>query len=114
MKQTRFVAIAVIIIVFIIGFLICRKPKKTLESTNKIQIDVPVSVTTVQKQRLTRDISLVGSINANNDVNVIAETQGVAKAVYIKVGDFVRAGTVLVQVDDEIPPLKFSHGGDQF
>jgi RND family efflux transporter MFP subunit len=103
MKQTKVVIIAVIIVIVIIGFFICRKPKKQLESTTNIQTDVPVSIMTVQKMKLTSNISLVGTINANNDVNVIAETQGVAKAVYAKVGDFVKAGTVLIQVDDEIP-----------
>ncbi len=65
--------------------------------------DVPVSVATVKRQKLASSLSLVGNINASADVNVIAETQGTVKAVLVKVGSPVRAGTVLVQVDDEIP-----------
>ena len=65
--------------------------------------EVPVSVTTVKKEKLESSLSLVGNINANADVNVIAETQGTATAVFVKVGASVNAGTVLVQVDDEIP-----------
>ena len=65
--------------------------------------EVPVSVTVVKKQKLASSLSLVGNINANADVNVIAETQGTVTAVYVKVGAPVKAGTVLVQVDDEIP-----------
>jgi len=65
--------------------------------------DVPVSVTVVKKLKLESSLSLVGNINASADVNVIAETQGTATAVFVKVGSSVRAGTVLVQVDDEIP-----------
>ncbi len=65
--------------------------------------DVPVSVTVVSRQRLQSNLSLVGTINASADVNVLAEAQGTVKAVYVKVGTAVRAGTVLVQIDDEIP-----------
>jgi RND family efflux transporter MFP subunit len=74
------------------------EPKPT-----SMAMDVPVSVTAVKKQKLESSLSLVGSINASADVNVIAETQGTATAVFVKVGSSVRAGTVLVQVDDEIP-----------
>jgi RND family efflux transporter MFP subunit len=65
--------------------------------------DVPVSVAAVKKQKLERTLSLVGNINAIADVNVIAETQGTVTAVFVKVGMTVRQGTILVQVDDEIP-----------
>ncbi len=65
--------------------------------------DVPVSVTAVKTERLESSLSLVGNINASADVNVIAETQGTATAVFVKVGSPVKVGSVLVQVDDEIP-----------
>lgn len=65
--------------------------------------DVPVSVTLVKKQKLESSLSLVGTTNARADVNVISETHGTTMAVYVKVGMQVKVGTVLVQVDDEIP-----------
>ncbi len=65
--------------------------------------DVPVSVTTVKRQRLKSSLSLVGTTSPRADVNVVSETQGTTRAVHIKVGSQVAAGTVLVQVDDEIP-----------
>lgn len=65
--------------------------------------DIPVSVTSAKKQKLESSLLLVGNTNARADVNVISETQGTATAVFVKVGMQVKAGTVLVQVDDEIP-----------
>lgn len=65
--------------------------------------ELPVSVTVVRKQKLESTLSLVGTINASSDVNVVSETQGAVIAVYVKVGAVVKAGTVLLQVDDEIP-----------
>jgi len=77
---------------------------------NKVEVkqspmgnEVPVSVATVKRQKLASNLSLVGNINARADVNVISETQGTVKAVYVTVGSQVGSGTVLVQVDDEIP-----------
>jgi RND family efflux transporter MFP subunit len=52
--------------------------------------------------QLVNTISLVGVVNASNDVNVISEAQGLVVGVKIKVGDYVKAGTVLFQIDDVI------------
>jgi RND family efflux transporter MFP subunit len=44
----------------------------------------------------------VGTITANSDVAVVAETPGKVTGVLVQVGDEVRAGTPLVQLDDEV------------
>lgn len=77
--------------------------KKEDQGQTAMTTDLPVSVTVVKKERLESSLSLVGNINASADVNVISETQGTVRAVYVKVGMSVRAGTVIVQVDDDIP-----------
>jgi RND family efflux transporter MFP subunit len=79
----------------------CGKKEDTEQSA--MVTDIPVSIMTVKKAKLESSLSLVGNINASADVNVIAETQGTVTAVFVKVGTPVKAGTVLVQVDDEIP-----------
>ena len=61
-----------------------------------------VSVDHAVKKTLSKTLSIVGIINANNDVNVISETQGKVTQVFAKVGDYKPAGSVLVQVDDEL------------
>jgi RND family efflux transporter MFP subunit len=93
-----FLLILVFLLVSITGCGKGEEPKPSAMAT-----EVPVSVIVVKKQRLESTLSLVGTIDASADVNVIAETQGIATAVYVKVGSYVRAGTVLFQVDDEIP-----------
>ncbi len=90
--------------IFLISILLlpaCGKKEDVKQS--EMTTDVPVSIMTVKKERLESTLSLVGNINASADVNVIAETQGTVTAVFVKVGSRVNAGTVLVQVDDEIP-----------
>lgn len=79
----------------------CGKKEESRQS--EMTTDVPVSIQTVRREKLESTLSLVGNINASADVNVISETQGTVTAVFVKVGSRVNAGTVLVQIDDEIP-----------
>lgn len=87
------------VLVFLSG---CSK-KESDQKGSPMMSEVPVSATRAMKAKLESNLVLVGNINANADVNVISETQGVVTAVYVKVGNSVRSNTVLVQVDDEIP-----------
>jgi RND family efflux transporter MFP subunit len=64
---------------------------------------VPVSVTVVKKQKLESSLSLVGNVNARTDINVVSETQGTVTAVHVNVGSQVVPGTVIAEVDDQIP-----------
>ena len=63
---------------------------------------VAVEVTPVAAATLEEIVSAVGTVNAARDVMVSAETAGRITNVLVKVGDHVRAGQVLVQVDDEL------------
>lgn len=73
------------------------------EQRNTMATDVPVSVTVVKKQKLESSLSLVGNVHARADINVVAETQGTVTAVHVNVGSRVVPGTVLAEVDDQIP-----------
>ncbi|MCU7490627.1 MAG: efflux RND transporter periplasmic adaptor subunit [Ignavibacteria bacterium] len=93
-----FLAIGLIVIVFLIF-----RPSKTQTVTQeKIIGDVPVSVMQAKKGKISNSISLIGVIQANKDINVISETQGLVTAVRVKVGDNVHQETVLAEVDDVI------------
>jgi RND family efflux transporter MFP subunit len=93
--------ISITVIVVIVLFFISKKEVNTSEQKQSYG-DIPVSTTTVKKMQLINAISLVGVVNANNDVNVISETQGLVIEVKVKVGDFVKSGTILFQIDDVI------------
>src|SRR5512140_537134 len=84
-------------------FIFFRGNNNSDKATAPLISDVPVNAAKAVRQTLSNQISLVGTINASNDVNVISETQGVVREVYVKVGDQVKNGIVLARVDDEIP-----------
>lgn len=90
------------VVLIVAAFLLTRGTADKPVSTSAISTEVPVSVIVAQRQRLASSISLAGTINASNDVNVISETQGSVRQAHLKVGDIVQAGTVLVEVEDHI------------
>lgn len=103
MKYKRSIFILGMVVLVVAAFLLLRGTDTKPVSANAISTDVPVSVIAVQKQRLASSISLAGTINASNDVNVVSETQGSVRQVHLKIGDIVKVGTVLVEVEDDIP-----------
>ena len=102
MTKLRIAILAVVLLGGIIALLLFNKSRHAAEIGSPILKDVPVTVATVTRQQVRQALSLVGTIAANNDVNVVSETQGRVTAVRVKVGDFVNARTVLIQVDDEL------------
>jgi RND family efflux transporter MFP subunit len=102
MKYRRTIIILGGVILVVAAYLLTRGTADQPVSTSAITTDVPVSVIVAQRQKLASSISLAGTINASNDVNVISETQGSVRQVHLKVGDVVQAGTVLVEIEDHI------------
>ncbi len=72
---------------------------------------VPVDVQTVQVQDFDKAITLGGLTAAENTVNVIAKVSGMEqiKAVNVKVGDKVKAGQVLAQLDNATASINMSN-----
>jgi RND family efflux transporter MFP subunit len=71
-------------------------------SPSGISTAAPVTVTTAATQDVDERFILIGTIAANNDVQVVSETQGRIVKVFASVGDHVAAGAVLVEVDSEL------------
>ncbi len=107
MKGIKAIGISVLIVVVVVGILFHNKAQMQAKSKTNVITSYPVSVTTVEQAQLAETLSLVGTIVANNDVPVVSETQGRVVAVLAKVGDFTPAGSVLVQVDDELKKAEF-------
>ncbi len=103
MKYWKSILAIALVIVVILVLLFTRNEKSGPASTASTVDGVPVSVVAVHKETLASNIAIAGTINANNDVNIISQTQGSVRRVHLNVGSIVKAGTVLVEVEDEIP-----------
>ncbi len=102
MKRFNAIAITTIIVLAVGAILWHNKSQMQARSKTNTITTYPVTVTTVEKAQLAETLSLVGTIVANNDVPVVAETQGRVVAVLANVGDYKTSGSVLVQIDDEL------------
>lgn len=83
-------------------FLARRQSDSLPNPTAGSSTNVPVSIAVAGKRILENNMSFAGTISANNDVNVVSETQGSVRALHLQVGTQVAAGTVLVEVEDAI------------
>jgi len=109
MKKMKLVLLVSGIFAAIILVLFMNKQKLSSYSAGGIKEIYYVSVAKAEKKNLTNTLSLVGIVFANNDVNIISETAGKITAVYTKVGDYKKAGSVLFQVDDELKQAAFKN-----
>lgn len=99
--------ITILVIIGIAGImvviLINNKAKSEAKlKENVIQTVFPVKVFEAKTETLSDELSLIGTVIPNNDVNVQSETQGRIIKSNIEVGDRVSAGTVLFEIDDEL------------
>jgi RND family efflux transporter MFP subunit len=102
MKRLKIISILVVAISIIVGLLLHNKSLMAAKSKNETIEAYPVSVTSVQNEKVTNNLELVGTITANNDVAIVSEAQGRVVKVLAQVGDYKPAGSVLFQLDDEL------------
>ncbi|MEW6653774.1 MAG: efflux RND transporter periplasmic adaptor subunit [Bacteroidota bacterium] len=107
MKNWKAIVSVVVIIGIIVTILAINKKKLAANTSGGIDIAYYVSVEKAAKKNITSQLSLTGKVYANNDVNLLSETSGRVTAVYAKVGDYKQAGSVIVQVDDELRKAAF-------
>jgi RND family efflux transporter MFP subunit len=109
LRTLRNLGIGIAVLVGIVAVLLNNKAKSDAKAAKSQETEkaVSVSVVTVGKTTLSRTLSLIGTITANNDVAIVSETSGRVVAIGAKVGDYKPAGSVIAQVDDELKLANF-------
>ncbi|MEJ2614961.1 MAG: efflux RND transporter periplasmic adaptor subunit, partial [Ignavibacteriaceae bacterium] len=107
MQRLKYFIITFIVVGAIIALLLNNKAKMEAKSENAKIEAYPVNVVEVTKSKAQRDLELVGTITANNDVAIVSEAQGRVTKVYAEVGDYKSAGSPLIQLDDELKLAEF-------
>lgn len=102
MNKLKGILLVALILGGIITVLMHNKATSASTARNDKMTTFPVSAMTVGKEKMEESLTLVGTITGSNDVAIVSETQGRVVSVFAKVGDYVTAGTALVQVDDEV------------
>jgi len=104
MKRLLFVILLIVLSLAV--FFVLRSNKDKLDMNQKIsesQIQkIPVRVDTVKKRILAENYTYTGIMDPEKELMVVSQTQGEVEKVHIKIGDPVRVGKVLIEVDDDI------------
>lgn len=107
MKRMKWIAILLVIVAAAVFILLRNKDRNAARIAQKIDVVPTVTVVKARRGQINENLALVGTVAANHDVMVVAETMGRVTAVRVDVGDRVNAGTMLVQVDDELKLAAF-------
>ncbi len=102
MKRIKLIIVLVLVIGAVIAILMNNKSKLEARSKTERLESYPVTLAPVETKQIGNTIEMVGTINGNNDVAVVSEASGKVTKVYVKVGDYKSAGSVLFQLDDEL------------
>ena len=74
---------------------------ETAQASNRGGEPKPVAVAIVQKASVPRAVDVVGTLAAVDQVTVSSEADGKVEKINADLGDRVRAGQVLIQLDNE-------------
>ena len=107
MNRTRAIIAGSVLLAIIILVLLNNRANIAAKSRNEFQGAIPVTVAQARSQKLSETLSLVGTITAINDVAVTAEVAGKVTAVLANVGDRLKAGAPIIQIDDELKKAAF-------
>ncbi|MHB1050411.1 MAG: efflux RND transporter periplasmic adaptor subunit [Bacteroidota bacterium] len=102
MKRFTVISTLVVGVGVVAAILMTSKAESNAQPGSTITTAYSVSVVTAKEQNISENFSLVGTINAINDVVIMSETSGRVVKVNAEVGEYKQAGSVLVEVDDEL------------
>ncbi|HTY36540.1 MAG TPA: efflux RND transporter periplasmic adaptor subunit [Bacteroidota bacterium] len=108
MKRVKLFSGIMIVLALTIAVLLNNKSKMQARSKTDDVHFLPVTIAPVEREKMSETISLVGTITANNDVAIVSETQGKVTKVNASIGDYVEAGSTIVEVDDELKQAAYA------
>ncbi|MEI6020721.1 MAG: efflux RND transporter periplasmic adaptor subunit [Bacteroidota bacterium] len=94
------------LITVVISLLIATKfiflPKKEDKGANKSKNAIPVTANyfVLKSKPLANNLSLMGKVGSFNQVDILPEVNGKIIGLYFKEGEYVKAGTLLVKLND--------------
>ncbi len=101
-KKIKYSIILIAAFVLIVAILLHNRSKiRAAENVDKVD-SYPVNVDTVKLSYINDHLNLVGTIQANNDVPIVSEAQGKVIGVFAQVGDYKKAGSTLIQLEDDL------------
>jgi RND family efflux transporter MFP subunit len=103
MNRKKFVIISVFVVLVTIIILLYFRFKSNLEaSTFQTQAAPPVEISTPVRGNLVRKLTYTGDILPIQQVSIYSRVNGNIKGIYADIGDYVRKGRLLAEIDRSI------------
>jgi RND family efflux transporter MFP subunit len=103
MKKIIALIVVILVIVGVIAILMNNKSRSEAQTKRAEALtNFPVTVQTIQKEKIGQTLSLQGTLFPNAEVNLVSETQGRITQLYVNVGSHIGKGGMLAKVDDEL------------
>lgn len=109
MKKYIILIVLIILIAVITWVLIGNKKtleKEELLSESNVEV-IPVMVDEITRTELHERLTFSGILKPEKELMVISQTQGEVKEVHYELGDYVKKGSLIVQVDNEMLMAQF-------
>lgn len=103
--------IIIVVLVGIVGLVAFRlvSNKKEIDTRNKVKdnsdFKVAVNTAKVTSRTSEKNLGLVGTVVANQVIDIKSEVQGKIIGLYFELGDYVAKGKVIARIDDKIRQL---------
>ena len=107
MKKIIISIIVIAAVIFAIFQLASNHKRITTLDNNLFTNEVTVSVASVELKTMSPVINVTGTIYPVKEVDIAAETQGKLRALQYDLGQFVKSGTVIAVLDDDIKKLTY-------
>ena len=112
LMRERFKKIALFIISFtavlLIGGCVGNSNSQVKPKEKEEESGIPVEITQVIQGSITATYAGSATLEAEEEALVVAKVSGVVEKIFVEEGDFVRAGNILAELDDEQYRLEFN------
>jgi RND family efflux transporter MFP subunit len=106
MKKTLLIAVIIVLALVIVLRLKSNHDKINVQSNKQINFNVvSVSVSTVKRMAADRNISLIGTLATDKELNIAAEMQGKITSLNCEAGQSKTKGSVIATIDDKLKQL---------
>ena len=102
-RKSIFGIIAIVVVaILILGFLNNKKagPGDAAPAGNIGEVAISVETQVIKPETIEQFVNVSSKVTANNEVNVMPKVSGTVKKVNVHIGDKVKAGDVLFEIDD--------------
>jgi membrane fusion protein, multidrug efflux system len=107
MKRIIVIIVIALIVILSVFKLISNRNKITTQSENLFSNEVSVTVADVGQRDISPALNVVGTVYPVKELDIPAETSGKLKTLNYTIGQNVKAGNVIANIDDELKKLSY-------